>query len=147
MFGKKPSENPTQSQSIGGNITGSQVQMAQAGGDLTAIQCGNSDDQTQGMTAAEVVKLLEKLESTVKASSLPETDQDEVLDYLKPAKREAGKENANKNLISDNLKQVSEAMIKLKETSEAGKSLWQTGAEVFQAIAPWLGVAVHFFGI
>ncbi|MGG6265844.1 hypothetical protein ACQ4M3_40820 [Leptolyngbya sp. AN03gr2] len=147
MFGKKPSENPTQSQSIGGNITGSQVQMGQAGGDLTAVQRGNSDDQTEGMTATEVVKLLEKLESAVKASSLSEPEQEEVLDYLKPAKREAGKENANKNLISDNLKQVSEAMIKLKETSEAGKSLWQTGAEVFQAIAPWLGVAVHFFGV
>lgn len=147
MFGKKSSENPTQSQSISGNITGSQVQMGQAGGDLTAIQRGNSDDQTQGITAAEVVRLLEKLESVVKASSLPETQQDEVLDYLKPAKREAGKENANKTLISDNLKQVGEAMIKLKETSEAGKSLWLTGAEVFQAIAPWLGVAVHFFGL
>ncbi|BAU12601.1 hypothetical protein LEP3755_31320 [Leptolyngbya sp. NIES-3755] len=147
MFGKKPSENPTQSQSIGGNITGSQVQMGQAGGDLTAIQRGNSDDRTQGMTATDVVKLLEKLESAVKASSLSELEQEEVLDYLKPAKREAGKENANKNLISDNLKQVSEAMIKLKETSEAGKSLWQTGAEVLSAIAPWLGVAVHFFGL
>lgn len=147
MFGKKPSENPTQSQSIGGNITGSQVQMAQAGGDLTAVQRGNSDDQTQGITATEVVKLLEELESAVKASGLSEPEQDEVLDYLKPAKREAGKENANKSLIGDNLKQVSEAMIKLKDTSEAGKSLWQTGAEVFSAIAPWLGVAVHFFGL
>lgn len=147
MFGKKPPENPTQSQSIGGNITGSQIQMAQAGGDLTAVQRSNSNDQMQGMTATEVVKLLEKLESAVKASGLSEPEQDEVLDYLKPAKREAGKENANKNLISDNLKQVSEAMIKLKETSEAGKSLWQTGTEVFQAIAPWLGVAVHFFGL
>lgn len=146
MFGKPP-ENPTQSQSIGGNITGSQVQMAQAGGDLTAVQRGNSDDQTQGITATEVVKLLEKLEAAVKTSDLAETEQDEVLDYLKPAKREAGRESANKNLISDNLKQVSEAMIKLKDTSEAGKSLWQTGTEVFKAIAPWLGVAVHFFGM
>ncbi|MCU0551635.1 MAG: hypothetical protein MUC48_20015 [Leptolyngbya sp. Prado105] len=50
MFGKKPPENPTQSQSIGGNVTGSQVQMAQAGRDLTAVQRGDSDDQTQGMT-------------------------------------------------------------------------------------------------
>ena len=147
MFGKKSPENPTQSQSIGGNITGSQVQMAQAGSDLTAVQRGNSDDQTQGITATEVVKLLEKLEAAVKTSDLAETEQDEVLDYLKPAKREAGKESANKNLISDNLKQVSAAMIKLKDTSEAGKSLWQTGTEVFKAIAPWLGVAVHFFGM
>ncbi|MGV0026716.1 hypothetical protein [Phormidesmis priestleyi] len=147
MFEKKPPENPTQSQSIGGNITGSQVQMAQAGRDLTATQRGNSDDQTQGITADEVVKLLEKLESAVKASGLTETQQDEVLDYLKPAKRETAKETANKNLVGDNLKQVSEAMKNLKETSEAGKSLWQTGTEVLKAIAPWLGVAAHFFGL
>lgn len=147
MFGKKPSENPTQSQSIGGNITGSQVQISQAGRDLTATQRGNSDNQTQGITAAEVVQLLEKLESAVKASDLDEAQQDEVLDYLKPAKREAAKENANKTLVTDNLKQVNEAMKNLKETTDAGKSLWQTGTEVFKTIAPWLGVAAHFFGL
>lgn len=144
MFEKKP---PAQSQSIGGNITGSQVQMAQAGNDLTASQRGNSDDQTQGITTAEVLQLLETLEQAVKASGLDEAQQDEMLDYLKPAKREAAKENPNKSLVGENLKQVSEAMKNLNETSEAGKSLWQTGAEIFSAIAPWLGVAVHFFGL
>jgi hypothetical protein len=38
-------------------------------------------------------------------------------------------------------------MKNLQETSEAAKGLWQTGAEIFKAIAPWLGVAVHFFGL
>ncbi|GAP99086.1 hypothetical protein [Leptolyngbya sp. NIES-2104] len=144
MFGKKP---PTQSQSIGGNVSGSQIQQAQAGNDLAATQRGNSDDQTQGITTAEVLQLLEKLEKAVKESGLDEAQQDEVLDYLKPAKREAGKENANKSLVGENLKRVSEAMKNLNETSEAGKSLWQTGAGVFKAIAPWLGVAAHFFGL
>jgi truncated hemoglobin YjbI len=144
MFKKKP---PTQSQSIGGSVAGSQIQMAQAGGDITATQRGHSDDQTQGITTADVLQLLEKLETAVKASGLNEAQQDEVLDYLKPAKREAGKEAANKNLVGENLKQVSEAMKNLKDTSEAGKSLWQTGTEVLKAIAPWLGVASHFFGL
>lgn len=144
MFGKKP---PTQSQSIGGNVAGSQIQMAQAGNDLTTTQCGNSDNQTQGITTVEVLHLLEKLENAVKESGLEEVQQEEVLDYLKPAKREAAKENANKSLLGENLKRVSEAMKNLKETSEAGQSLWNTGTEIFKAIAPWLGVAVHFFGL
>ncbi|WNZ44527.1 hypothetical protein Q2T42_22265 [Leptolyngbya boryana CZ1] len=152
MFGKKPPENPTQSQSIGGNVTGSQVQMAQAGRDLTAVQLGDSDDQTQGMTISEVVQLLEKLETAIKSSGVAETEQEEMLDYLDAAKKEAKKEaakkkEANKTLIGENLKQVSETMKNLQETSEAAKGLWQTGAEILKAIAPWLGVAVHFFGI
>jgi truncated hemoglobin YjbI len=137
---------PTQSQSISGNITGS-VQIGQAGGDLTQTQRVNSDDQTQGITAADVGQLLEKLQAAVKASGLSEAQQEEVLDYLKIAKREAGKESADKNQVGNDLKRASEAMKHLKETTEAGKSLWQTGTEVFKAIAPWLGVAVHFFGI
>lgn len=142
MFEKKP---PTQSQSIGGNISGSQVQISQAGSDVTATQRGHSDNRAQVITTAEVLQWLEKLETVVKASGLDEAQQDEVLDYLKPAKREAAKENANKSLVGENLKQVSEAIKNLKETSEAGKSLWQTGTEVLSAIAPWLGVAAHFF--
>ena len=30
---------------------------------------------------------------------------------------------------------------------EAGKTLWETGVEVFKAIAPWVGVATAFFGV
>ena len=73
--------------------------------------------------------------------------QEEVLDYLRPAKREAGKPEPNKELVGQNLKQVSETMKILKDTTEAGKSLWKTGQEVFPTIAPWLGVAAKFFGM
>ena len=30
---------------------------------------------------------------------------------------------------------------------EAGKTLWETGVEVFKAIAPWVGVATAFLGV
>lgn len=146
MFGNKP-PSQSQSQSIGGSVTNSQVQLSQAGRDLVASQSGQLSEQTSGITTAEVLQLFEKLEKAVKTSGLEEAQQDEVLDYLKPAKREAAKENADKNLVGENLKRVSEAMKNLQETSEAGKSLWQTGTEVLKAIAPWLGVAVHFFGL
>lgn len=49
--------------------------------------------------------------------------------------------------MGQNLKQVSENLKTLNDTTEAGKSLWQTGAEVFKAIASWLGIAAAVLGI
>ena len=103
--------------------------------------------QQQGIKGADVVTLLEQLEAAVKGASLNPTQQEELLDYLRPAKREAAKETPSKELVGQNLKQVSETMKTLKDTSEAGKSLWQTGTDIFKTVAPWLGVAAAFFGI
>jgi hypothetical protein len=150
MFGKKKPEpeQPTQSQTMS-NVSftgGGMVQQAQAGRDLHQIQSDNQQPQQQGITGAEVVKLLESFESAIKASSLSATQQEELLDYLRPAKREAGKDSPNKELVGQNLRQVSDTLKMLKDLTEAGKSLWNTGKDILQAIAPWLGVALHFFG-
>lgn len=154
MFGKKPpsepskSQPPNQSQSLSNvSLTGGMVQLGQAGGDLQQNQSGDLKTQQQGITATEVVTLLEQLESTIKGSALSSAQQEELLDYLRPAKREAAKETPQKELVGQNLKQVSETMKTLKDTTEAGKSLWQTGAEIFKTVAPWIGVAAAFFGL
>jgi len=153
MFRKKPpsdpsqSQPPNQSQSLSGvNLTGGMVQLGQAGRDLQQHQQGDLQTQQQGLTAADVVALLERLETAVQGSALDEAQKEELLDYLRPAKREATREAPKKELVGQNLKQVSETMQTLKDTTEAGKSLWQTGVEVFKAIAPWVGVAAAFFG-
>jgi len=153
MFGKKPSsessksEQPSQSQSFSNvTLTGGMMQAGQAGGNLQQNQTGDLNTQQQGITGAEVVTLLEQLEAAVKGASLDPTQQAELLDYLRPAKREAAKENPSKELVGQNLKQVSETMKTLKDTTEAGKSLWQTGADIFKTVAPWLGVAASFLG-
>ncbi|MBD2056381.1 hypothetical protein H6F88_10175 [Oculatella sp. FACHB-28] len=154
MFGKKPpsepskSRSPNQSQSLSNVIlTGGMMQLGQAGSNIQQSQTGSLDTQQQGITGIEVVTLLEQLEAAVKQSALDSTQQEELLDYLRPAKREAGKETPSKELVGQNLKQVSETMKTLKDTTEAGKSLWQTGTEIFKAVAPWLGIAAAFFGI
>ncbi|MBE9180326.1 hypothetical protein IQ268_17325 [Oculatella sp. LEGE 06141] len=153
MFGKKPSSEPSQSQppnqsqSLSNvSLTGGMVQLGQAGGNLQQNQSGDLQTQQQGITATEVVTLLEQLEAAIKAASLSSAQQEELLDYLRPAKREAAKETPQKELVGQNLKQVSETMKTLKDTTEAGKSLWQTGAEIFKTVAPWIGVAAAFFG-
>ncbi|MBE7384246.1 MAG: hypothetical protein F6J95_022850 [Leptolyngbya sp. SIO1E4] len=150
MFWKKffKPEKPSQSQSVSNfSQTGSMMQLGQAGRDLQQSQTGELQTQQQGLTGTEVVTLLEQLEAAVKGTSLDPTVQEELLDYLRPAKREAAKETPNKGLVEKNLKQVSATLNTLKETTEAGKSLWQTGTEIFKAVAPWLGVAVAFFGL
>lgn len=154
MFGKKPipepskSQSPNQSQSLSNvSVTGGMVQLGQAGGNLQQNQNGALQTEQQGITAVEVVALLEQLETAIKAASLSAAQQEELLDYLRPAKREAGKETPQKELVGQNLKQVSETMKTLKDTTEAGRSLWQTGAEIFKTVAPWVGVAAAVFGV
>lgn len=147
MFGKKQPQQPSQSQSLSNvTLTGGVIQQGQAGRDLTQVQSGHLETSQQ-MTSAAVVEYLEKLETAVKATTLTQEQQEEVLDYLRPAKREASKPQANKELVGQNLKQVSETLKTMKDTTEAGKSLWKTGQEVFTAIAPWLGVAAKLIGI
>lgn len=151
MFWKKSpkSDKPEQSQSLNNvSVTGGMVQLGQAGGDLQQEQTGDVQAESQTITSVEVLNLLENLEAAVKAAAIDPAQQEELLDYLRPAKREVAKENPQKELVGQNLKRVNETMQTLKDTTEAGKSLWQTGTEVFKAVAPWLGVvATAFFGL
>jgi hypothetical protein len=144
LFGKK---SPTQSQSIG-NITtnGGQVQVGQAGNDLAQAMAGENAGQQQGLSGADVVALLEKLMGAIESSSLTVEQKEELQDYLKPTKREAAKEQPDKELMGKNLKNVRETMKNLKETTEAGKTIWATGVEVFKAIGPWVGLAAGLLG-
>ena len=154
MFGKKPPsepskpQEPSQSQSLS-NVTlnSGMVQLGQAGGNLQQNQTGALQTQQQGITGTDVVALLAQLETAVKGSTLDPAQQEELLDYLRPAKREAAKETPSKELVGQNLKQVGDTLKILKDSTEAGKSLWQTGTDIFKTVAPWLGVAIHFFGM
>jgi hypothetical protein len=147
MFGKLFKKQPDQSQSMSGiTVNSGVVQQGQAGRDLQQVQSGNLDMEQQ-ITQTEVVKQLENLETAVKASALPQAQKDELLDYLRPAKRETSKENANKDLIGQNLKSFNETLKTVKETTETGKTLWTTAQDVLKTIGPWLGVAAHFWGL
>ena len=145
LFGKK---QPNQSISTG-NIaaTNSKLSQQNAGEKAIVDQSGAMASQEQGLTGADVIALLETLKGAIETSGLTADQKEELQDYLKVAKREAGKESPDKDLIGKNLKNVGETMKNLKETTEAGKTLWETGVEVFKTIAPWVGVATAFFGV
>ena len=145
LFGKK---QPAQSQTISNvTVNGGQMQAGQAGNDLTQNQSGQMANQQQGLTGEDVLALLERLRGAIATTDISAEQKEEMLDYLKSAKREVGKEKPDKELVGRNLKQVGETMKTLKETTEAGKSLWQTGAEVFKAVSPWLGTAAALLGL
>ena len=147
MFGKKQPEQPSQSQSMSGiTATGAVIGQQQAGRDAQQSQLGTLETQQQ-ITNTDAVKQLEHLEIAIKAAKLSQDEKDELLDYLRPAKREAGKDSVNKDMVGQYLKPVSETLTIMKDTTEAGKSLWTTGQEVFKTIAPWLGVAAKLIGM
>jgi acyl-coenzyme A thioesterase PaaI-like protein len=144
LFGKK---SPMQSQVIGNiTTTGGQVQVAQAGGDVAQAMSGENAGQQQGLSGAEVAALLEQLMGAIASSSLTVEQKESLQDYLKPTKREAAKEQPDKELMGKNLKNVGETMKNLKETTEAGKTIWATGVDVFKAIGPWVGLAAGWLG-
>ncbi|WP_199312000.1 hypothetical protein [Phormidium tenue] len=86
MFRKQPppepakSGKPDQSQSLS-NVTlnGSIVEMGQAGRDQQISQTGDLKTQQQGLTGADVVTLLEKLETAVKGAAIDPALQEELL--------------------------------------------------------------------
>jgi hypothetical protein len=143
--GEAESKKPSQSQTMG-SVTGT-AQQVQAGADAMATQTTQTANQQNGLTGTEVLSLLEKLREEITISSLSSEQKNELFDYLNPVQREVIKTQPQKELVKVNLKQVSETMKSLKETTEAGKSLWTTGAEVFKEISPWVGVATTFFGL
>lgn len=144
LFGKK---QPTQSQSTSGvTATGGQVQVGQAGEDLSQTQSGQMATQQQGLTGTEVLALLDQLRGAIDGAAITPEQKQKLFSYLQSARQEATEPEPDKELIGQNLKRVGETMKTLKDTTEAGKSLWQTGKEVLKAIAPWVGVATAFFG-
>jgi predicted metalloprotease with PDZ domain len=122
------------------------VQVGQSGNDLAQAMSGENAGQQQGLTGADVVALLEKLQGAIEASALTTEQKESLQDYLKPAKREAAKEKPDKDLMGKNLTNVGETMKNLKETTEAGKTIWATGVDVFKAIGPWVGLAAGLLG-
>jgi tRNA C32,U32 (ribose-2'-O)-methylase TrmJ len=107
---------------------------------------GENAGQQQGMTGAEAIALLEKLAGAIATSGIPEEQKKKMMVNLEAAKQEAEEKEPNKDLMGANLKKVGETMKSLKETTEAGKSLWQTGGEILKAIGPFVGMAMGLWG-
>jgi hypothetical protein len=144
LFGKKL---PSQSQKVG-NVTtnGGQVGIVQAGGDVVQDLSGENAGQQQGLSGADVAVLLDQLIGAIASSGIAEDQKKKLTVNLEAAKQEAMEPSPDKALMGANLKKVGTTLKELKETTEAWKSLWETGVEVFGAIGPFVGLAAGFLG-
>ena len=140
---------PDQSQSISGSqINGAQIQHGQAAGDLTQTQQGNqTDQQNQGLNAADVVTILGQVEATIRGAGLPAASQDKAIAYLKAAQQEAAEPAPDKDLMAKNLKRMGDILSTANETVTAGKTLWQTVQPMLLPVLGWLGVAAGLLGL
>ena len=135
---------PDQSQSISGSqINGAQIQHGQAAGDLTQTQQGNqTDQQNQGLNAADVVTILGQVEATIRGAGLPAASQDKAI-----AQQEAAEPAPDKDLMAKNLKRMGDILSTANETVTAGKTLWQTVQPMLLPVLGWLGVAAGLLGL
>lgn len=107
---------------------------------------GENAGQQQGLSGAEVAALLDRLMGAIAGSGITEDQKKKLTVNLEAAKQEAMEASPDKALMGANLKKVGTTLKELKETTEAGKSLWGTGVEVFRAIGPFVGLAAGFLG-
>jgi hypothetical protein len=144
LFKRKPSH----SQSISGSeITGSQVQMAQAGENLTQSQQGNqSAQQKQGLTTTEVMAIFTKIEAAIQTTNLSQEEMKKAINYLNAAKQEAQESEPDKELVAKNLKRMGDTLKMANETTNAGKTLWETVQPMLAPLVDWLGLGKHLIG-
>lgn len=141
-------EKPSQSQSISGvHISGSQVQLGQAEGNLAQSQQDNQAEiAEQGITATDVMKLFVEIETLVRQSALPEAERGKAIAYLTAAKEEVAQEEPDKELVAKSLKRASDTIKTTSETVESGKKLWETVQKILPPVVAWLGVAKSLLG-
>lgn len=142
-------EQPFQAQSITGTqISGSQVQLGQADGDLNQVQQGNQGmDGNQAMTTMEALAVLDRIGDLVKGAGLPVAMQEEAIAYLNAAQKETQQPEPDKELVAKNLKRMGDTLKTAGDTVEAGKVLWEKVKPILLPLVGWLGAAKSFLGL
>ncbi|MDY6784618.1 MAG: hypothetical protein SW833_19085 [Cyanobacteriota bacterium] len=130
-FGNKKdkSDEPTQSQTIRGSVSG---QIGQARGNLTQAQQATQSHSVQELSEVDVVELLEQMVALMRGSSLPENEKEKATSRLNAAKAEATEANPDKANIAKNLRRVVESAKSIKEVYEMLQPL-------LEQLVPWLG--------
>lgn len=141
MSGNKSSSGHGSSQNMniqGGNF--SQVQIAQAGRDLTQTSQAGSED-SEVATTKDVSTLIEDLEQLLDASTLGADQKKKAVRYLQAAKEAVVEEQPDKQYVAVSLNQATKVLKDAGATVEAGTGLWQKAQPLITKILPWLGTA------
>lgn len=144
-------QNDISDTSTNTNVSGGQVY----GGLQTAIGSDNQLAQEtyittpideKLLTSAEVVLLLGLIEQLVGNAELSQATKEEALTYLSAAKKAAGREQPNKELVKVNMKGMAETLETASKTMEVAKNLLENIKPILIQLPSWLGVAKNYFG-
>jgi hypothetical protein len=133
-----PQEKPSQSLVFNGSNSG---QIGQAGGNLNQNQSNNQGGVEKQLSIAEVVELIEKMESLFSSSDLPDELKGKTLKHIDYAKEAVQEKEPDKNTAVSSLQKASKVLKEANETLGAGKGLWHKLKPIAKQLAPWLGIA------
>lgn len=120
----------------------SNVQLGQAGRDLTQIQ-DSSTNQAALPTVDEVKTLLEQLKDLINNANLPANEQSKALSYLISVAGEVETDQPDKEFALKGFQRVTQVLKEAAEAaeSEVGEGFWQKFQPIAAKLAPWFGVA------
>jgi uncharacterized protein YjbI with pentapeptide repeats len=126
------------------SITGDNNQAVQ-GYNNQVNQHNQADTNTrEQITKAEVIKLLAELEQKIVSSELPEETKKKTLNRLTTVSDDVQEKEPNKELVTGNLKKVTETLAQASKSTEEAKKLWDNVQPILKTIAKWLGVGIQF---
>lgn len=136
-------EKPSQSIVFnGGSYSG---QIGQAGGNLKQNQYNNQKSVEKQLSIAEVIELIEKIESLFSHSDLPDDQKKQALKHIDYAKDAVQEKEPDKNIAAKSLQKATQVLKEANETLGVGQGLWQKLEPIAKQLVPWLGIAAKSF--
>jgi uncharacterized protein YjbI with pentapeptide repeats len=127
------------------SITGDNNQAVQGDNNQTTQQNQADTDTREQITQAEVIKLLAELSQKIVSSELPEETKQKILNRLVNVSDDVQEKEPDKELVTGNLKKVTETLAQASKSTEEAKKLWDNVQPILETVGKWLGVAIQFF--
>lgn len=130
-------------------VQGDNIEAVIGNGNLVNQTTDGNMDRIENLTQADILQLLNQLESLIKETELPAETKAEVLEDLSAAKTATDREQPNKKRALDRLTSVAEALEKTSKSLDAGQKIWQYAKPTLIKVATALGAVAgsHFFGL
>ncbi|MEO0534381.1 MAG: hypothetical protein AAF215_11030 [Cyanobacteria bacterium P01_A01_bin.123] len=133
------------------SISGSHVSNVQVGGqaggnqEIIQNQRVSQGSMEVGLTQANVVEIISKIDTLIRCSKMSEVQKAEALSYLKATKEDAQEQDPDKQSVAKGLRRTKNFLKDTNDTFESGAVLFQNVQQLIKKLLPWLGVSVSFF--
>ncbi len=126
------------------SITGDNNQAVQGDNNQVTQQNQADANTREQITKAEVIKLLAELEQKIVSSELPEETKKKTLNRLITVSDDVQEKEPDKELVTGNLKKVTETLAQASKSTEEAKKLWDNVRPILETVGKWLGVGIQF---